>query len=314
MWESTSLFSFFGVKIYPFGCCLAAGALLCLLYLLSAEKKRLPVATLLYFAAWALPCGLLGARLGYCAVRAGKIAVDFGFGFLSRLDWGGFSLAGGFLGVLLAAWLTAKQAKLPMRDVLNAAAAALLLFLACERFAERLTTEGVGGFVEAEGLQGFPFAVQDEYGDHRFAVFFWEGLTALGLAAALHISRRAEDRDVFQQGMLLFGATQLFWESLRQDNFLRFGFVRVNQLFAIALVLAAVLLWLKRAGLKRGVNAAVAAGYLAGVGVLVAIEFGLDKSQLSNALLYAVMAIILVGMIVGGYALRLRAGAGRLTA
>ena len=32
-------------------------------------------------------------------------------------------------------------------------------------------------------------------------------------------------------GMLLFALTQVFWESMRRDGFLRFGFVRVNQMW-----------------------------------------------------------------------------------
>lgn len=300
MIEPTAWLTILGFKIYPFGCCLAAAMLLALL-LLFLTKSPLPRKALLSFAAWAVPCGLLGARLGYFVLRAGNLLVDFGVGFIWRLDWGGFSLAGGFVGLLFAAWLAAKSAKRRMGEVLNAAAPAMLLFVALERFAECLTTEGIGDYVENVLFQRFPFAVLDVYGDYRVAVFFWEGLTALLLAAALWLNlKRGRSQDTMLRGMLFFGATQIFWESLRRDNFLRFGFVRVNQLFAIALVLAAVGTLLVRGKQRRGVAVATLAGYSLGTLLLVAIEFGLDKSQIPNTILYAVMVVVLCAMMFGG--------------
>ena len=78
--------------------------------------------------------------------------------------------------------------------------------------------------------------------------------------------------------VLLYAATQILCESLRQDSVLRWGFVRVNQVVG-AVVIAGVLVlcfcltrnrsWRKLAG-SFGLM-------LMGMGVVMAMEFALEK-------------------------------------
>ena len=146
----------------------------------------------------------------------------------------------------------------------------------------------------------------DLYGDLRFPVFVWEGLTALVICAvAWRCLRRPQDAAL--TGMLLFALTQVFWESLRRDGFLRFGFVRVNQLWCAVMLAAVTALWLLRARPSRAVIAGSALGLAAGIGALVALEFAFDKSPVDNRILYAILAAVLAAMGVSLLALRRRA-------
>ena len=307
MREPTPLFSLLGLSCYPYGAALALGLLLAALTALAGFRRAFGAAEDgLRLSLLALPLGFAGARLGYCAVKAGFIAVDFGPSFLYRFGLGGYSIAGAFAGVLAAAALFGRATRRGCLSTLGAAMPALLLATALGRFAECLTTEGIGEYVDTPFWQFFPFAVPDVYGDLRIPVFVWEGLTALVLCAVTwRCLRRPQDAAL--TGMLLFALTQVFWESLRRDGFLRFGFVRVNQLWCAAMLAGVTAIWLWRARPSRAVAAWSALGLTTGVGALVALEFAFDKSPIDNRILYAVMAAVLAAMGAGLLALRRRA-------
>ena len=307
MSEPTPLFSLLGLSCYPYGAALALGLLLAALVALAGFRKAFgSVEDGLRFSLWALPFGFIGARLGYCAVKASFIAVDFGPSFLYRFGLGGYSMAGAFAGVLIAAALFGRLTRRGCLATLGAALPALLVAAALGRFAECLTTEGIGDYVDNPFWQFFPFAVPDIYGDMRFPVFVWEGVTALVICA---ITWRClcRPQDAALTGMLLFSLTQVFWESLRRDGFLRFGFVRVNQLWCAVMLVAITAVWLVQARPSRPAVLWSVLGLAAGIGALVALEFAFDKSPIDNRILYAAMAAVLAAMGAGLMALRHRA-------
>lgn len=314
MTDPTKWFTIFGADVYPYGVIAALSTGLgCLLLCWIWKKQAGKPLYGLRFALVAVPLSLLFSRAGYCAVRAGFIAVDFGADFIYRFDWGGYSLAGASIGLLAAAWAFSGVAKVKLADVLDRAFPAALLVLAGLRMAECFTMDGIGGFVDEPALQWFPLAVQDSYEEFVAPVFFWEAVAALVLCAALLIwmfRTRRRQGDTTLTGMLGLGLSQVLLESLRQDNFLRFGFVRVNQLWGIALALIAILVWLVRAKPSRTAAIVTAAGCVIGVALLILVEFGLDKSTLSNLLLYGVMSIVLLILAATGLALRNRSEKG----
>ena len=107
MREPTPLFTLLGIACYPYGAALALGLLLAALMAMASFRKAFGAAEDgLRFSLWALPLGFVGARLGYCAVKASFIAVDFGPAFLYHFGLGGYSMAGAFVGVLAAAALS----------------------------------------------------------------------------------------------------------------------------------------------------------------------------------------------------------------
>ena len=87
MREPTPLFTLLGIACYPYGAALALGLLLAALMAMAGFRKAFGAAEDgLRFSLWALPLGFVGARLGYCAVKASFIAVDFGPAFLYHLS------------------------------------------------------------------------------------------------------------------------------------------------------------------------------------------------------------------------------------
>ncbi len=311
--EPAAMATVLGRILYPYGACVAFSAALgCLLFTWLWKKQRKgKIADGLLFALLAVPCCLLMARAGYCAVRVDFLAVDYSPSFPLRLDWGGYSLVGACLGLLLAMGLFKLALGVPITDTADLAVPAALLALAGIRLAEVFTTEGIGSYVDNVALQWFPLAVQDTYGDWVMPIFFWEAVTALILCGGLLVYRRRARRgDAALTGMLLFGLMQILLESLRNDDFLRFGFVRVNQLLGLGLVLFAIAVWLSRARPTRTLTAGVCLAVVASTGLMVWVEFALDKSSLSNILLYAVLCAALFVLAALGLAMRNRGAKG----
>ena len=165
MREPTPLFTLLGIACYPYGAALALGLLLAALMAMASFRKAFGAAEDgLRFSLWALPLGFVGARLGYCAVKASFIAVDFGPAFLSHFGLGGYSMVGAFVGVLAASALFGRITRRGWLPTMGAAMPALLLAAALGRFAECLTTEGIGEYMDNPFWQFFPFAVPDLYG------------------------------------------------------------------------------------------------------------------------------------------------------
>jgi prolipoprotein diacylglyceryltransferase len=215
---------------------------------------------------------------------------------------GGFTLFGVLPGCLLAAFCCARRMRVRTADILDAAAPGAALALGIARFAEVFTLQGVGRPVELPALQWFPVAVQNSYGEWVTPVFFWEGVAALGIAwlaaRALRSPRRAplDAACVFLLGL---GITQVLLESLRTDDILRLGLVKVSQLAAMACVLAVAVRWAipaVRVGKSIRAVCAYGAGLLAGVGLCTYIEYALDKTAIPNTVLYLAMGLTLAIM------------------
>ncbi len=310
--EPAKFATILGLDIYLYGACIAvAAAFGCLLWLHLWNQKHHDAKQGINFAILAMISCVLFARIGFCAIRARFIAVDYVPGFIYQFQLGGYSLAGACVGLLLAAGLFRLKTGTSIAETMDSVVPAVLLTLAGARLAEYFTLEGIGSYIETEVLQWFPLAVWDTYGDAVFAVFIWEALAALLLCGGLlHWSKKAEHTrgDVALTGMLLFGLTQIVLESLRQDNYLRFGFVRVNQLLGIVLVLFAIVVWLVRLKPTRILRVSIYTGAVLCTALLVLVEFGLDKSRLSNILLYIVMVVDLAVLGTIGVTLRNRSG------
>ena len=296
-----------GINIYPYGIGIALSALLACLLLIKLWKREGKPLYGLRFALYAIPLCLLFSRAAYILIRLNFITVDFAGDFVYRMDFGGYALIGGIAGFWLAAWIFARVSKTPFVKIVDLATPAALLVLAGVRISEMFTTSGIGGYVDNEALQWFPLAVQNTYGEYIAPIFFWEALAALLLCIGLILWTRRAERptgDAALVAMLLFGGAQILLESLRADDLIRFGFVRVNQLFSVGLVLFAITVWAKRAKLKRIGWTSLLVGALVSVGLLALVEFGLDKSPIENWILYLVMTVVILAQVATGLLLR----------
>lgn len=203
-----------------------------------------------------------------------------------------YAMCGALLGVVLAGMLCARLTRQRTGRVLDALAPAGLLALAVVRLGEVFSDFGWGQMVLEPAWQRFPFAVQDMYGQWHLAVFMLEGVAALVLCVCVWRMRGGTEGDVFLTALLWLSMTQIFCESLRAET-IRWGFVRVQQ---VQCAVFGLLVLAGRALRRRGGWALPLAVYLAGVGVVVLMEYALDKLPMPQVFDYAVMAAALCAM------------------
>lgn len=299
------LFTFGPFSLTAYGLLLAVAAVAGLLWMnRSVHQIGLPSDTAVCFGLYAIPLGLIGGRALFVALRWSLLVDELGWTHIFRLWDGGFALFGVIPGCLVAAFLCARQLKCSTADVLDAAAPGAALALALARFAEFFTSQGIGLPIDLSTLQWLPLAIQDSYGEWVMPIFLWEGVAALviaWLAAKALANPHRQPMDAAAVWLSGSGVSQILLESLRTDDILRLGLVKVSQLLAMACVLAVAIRWAVlycRAGNPfRGV-AGRCVGLLVGVAICVGIEFALDKASIPNSVLYLIMALTLAGMVV----------------
>lgn len=276
---------------------LAAGAAVALTCILGRKSIGLNASLSLSLAV--MLGAVLGGRIVYCLTMMEFILYDLGgAGFMPQLWQGGFTLWGAVLGGAAGAWIYGKATGKKLCSLLNLLAPGAALVLMAARFAEALTSQGLGDYLENEALLLFPFGVESAYGDWQIPVFFYEGLAAavILLITLYAYQKKGRSAELF---VILLALSQIMLESLREDEFIRFGFVRFNQLGAAVLLGGALALRIIREVKAGGWSAwqkLRIALFAAGIGIVIGIEFALDKSTISNVLLYAVMALTLVMM------------------
>ena len=201
-----------------------------------------------------------------------------------------YAFGGGILGFLLALFLTSRLFRKPFAAVADAFSPVGLFAIAGLRMTETLSDFGWGDFVEAAWLQRYPFAIQNMYVEWCAAVFNLEALCALIILAALVIAGSRLNGRRLQTGLTWWCVTQIFCESLRVES-IQWGFVRVQQL-QCAILLAVLLLCTLRTGRrKKALSSWI--GLLSGAGLVVFLEYAIDKMPWPTFLNYVAMAVVL---------------------
>ena len=308
--EGQVMWSILGREMTPYAVSIWIAGILALGVFLW-QGRRLKTAALAWTAGLGIALGLLGAR-GYYVLARLDYFLEIGLDqfFVSAEEerfWGSASGAafwGAVGGVCLGALIAGMITKEKVSALLDALAPAAALGIAVSRFGENSIGEGIGPEVTVEGLQFFPLAVTNEWGEWKYAVFLLEALAALVIFLVLlsgRISRRGGDKA--RAFLILYSSSQILFEALRRDNFLRWLFVRVSQVTAAVVLLGlfifAVLRWTRRPEGKRMPLKhliAYAVGFLLLAGAVVALEFAVDKSPtLSVAMAYLLEACCAVG-------------------
>ncbi len=318
-----------GVSVYAYGLVIACAAAAALLLMLITGKK-LQKGTVSWFALLAVPLAFLGSRIGYCIVNIDWVK-EQGFGFVFQLTRGGYMFYGALLGVLAAGLLTGKVTKQKTGEILDAAAAPACLLLAAGRLAEAIVHMGYGHNIEEwfdpwmeksmiawedpSLLYRFPLGAQDYYGDWNFAIFLPETLTALVLLVILLRMKPGKAGGKAVLMMTGYAASQIIWESMRADEVLRWGFVRVNQVLSAVLLLALLILCFRQVPEAERKTSGLTAGLLllaGGALVVMAMEFALEQKigflmWMRMDVCYAVMACACVGLFFSVYPMWKRA-------
>ena len=287
-------FTILGLTVYPYGLAVALAGIAALLLARAEYKKRaVRPGALSWAAVLMIPLGFLGARLGYCLSNLDWVSQQEA-GFFFQFTSGGYHLYGAMAGAALALLLASRIARVPFARLSDGLAAPAALMIALCRLAEGLVGEGYGWnvrqwFMEDEGMslivledtgffERFPFAIPNMYGSWRWAVFVVEALIALGICAVLLRQKRRKAGGQTALLLILYAATQLLGESMRQDAVLRWGFVRVNQVLGAVVLAGTLALCAALAPGRNGKKIACGAGGLVASFCLVAaMEFALEK-------------------------------------
>ena len=268
----------------------------------NCKRKGLKENTSFVLSVLALPLGLVCARIFYVMCRL-NLYGEMGLQEALKMWNGGYALWGGILGIVLAILLCSRLTAQPMRQVTDAAVLPGALAIGLCRLAEYFNGEGIGMLVENEALQFFPLAVMNEWEEWYYAIFVAEALAAFVIFLVLLRKKRpaGEDTKVFAW---LFCTCSLLLESLRRDQFLRWLFVRVNQLTAVLVLTGfmvyALVKWLKnreKYQLKTGALVSCWVLYTVLAGVCIGLEFAVDKAAwLPVWACYLLMALAVTGM------------------
>ena len=272
------------------------------LFLLQVKRKTLPLSAALLSIPCALVFGALFSKLVYVLCFLDFSMIDeywFEDNFL-RLNASEFSVFGGALGVcfgILGACRLCRTKALPYLDLFAPCGAILLCGI---RFGEMyLNRLGVGDLLaENSPLARFPFAIQNEYGEWFASVFLLEALFALICAVVLFIIRLPNIQGIRLELTAFFLAVpQVFCESLRA-RCMKWGFVRIEQLFCGLLLLLLVTLCCRKARQKLSFMERYwpVAVMIASIGLIVFVEFALDKFNISDFMCYTLMILALCTM------------------
>jgi phosphatidylglycerol:prolipoprotein diacylglycerol transferase len=295
----TNTFSIQSIGLHPYVLCLAISILISLAVLLNhLRRAKTSRNTGIIYALAAILMGIAGAKIFYALARFEYLYGVYGVEGLFRFKIGEFAFTGAILGVLTAAWFTARLTRQKTQAVINEVAASGMLLIALARFSEYYTDFGVGPYVYESSLHFFPFAVTNAYDEWYFAVFMLEGFVALAVFILLSIRKFPRNISKGDTALLLFSLTQVLLESFRSET-LKWGFVRVQQLSSIVIaivILAKYSLWLIRNNypIKRLIMHTCI--YLVCVALCVCVEFALDKTEIPRYISYLVMLVSLCVM------------------
>lgn len=287
---------FLGVEVYAFGLYVALGMALGLTVLaLLIRREKWKAGCVPLIGVLTLGCGFLVSRLFY-GLMDDALGRPLPPWAMLRFNTGGYSMVGAMLGACMGAILAARLQKLSTPRLLDLLAPALLLFAACERLGEGYIDEfGVSRTLTDTLLEGSFLTVKSGFG-WRLTTYLLESFAALILALVLLRDLKPGRRkgDTFILFLVLYGACQILLESLRYDRHMTVkAFVKLEQVMAMLMLAAGVITLALRAWrTRRGLAIAALCSIAAATGLGVAIEFMIDRTQISHYVLYLCFLIV----------------------
>ncbi len=274
------VFSLGSLAFTPYGLFMSLGLLLAALTtIMVAWKRNVDMNRAFQVLIVSAPAALLGGHIVYCLAMLPVLQADYGgWTVLFRPDRGGYTLYGAVFAVMLALHVLARITRTRTRELWDLAAPGAMLALCAGRIGEAFTGQGLGAFVEEGWFRRFPFAVctynDGEWSEWYVSVYVFEALAAFCLfLLALHRQKKGQ---AWLYVLTWLSASQIFLEQLRQDDCIRFGFVRFTQLCAAALFLALIIQVLMKNREHWILRLSVFAVSVLG---LIFMEFCLEKPQ-----------------------------------
>ena len=301
LWEEAEKIFFLGVEVYAFGlyCALGAAAALIML-LLQCRREGLKQGTAALTGMLSLALGFVCSRLLYCLLdqSLGLEGVMPLSGML-LVTGGGYSMVGALLGGVLGALLAGKlsgQSSLYLADLM---VPCLMLFAACERLGEGYVLDfGISRPLLGDLLKGSFLAVEGDY-DWYLATYLLESFAALVLSVVLLRDAVQQHKDqragkTLLLFLILYGGVQTMLESLRYDRHMSISFVGLQHVMAMAMLGLTVLylaLRMRKINFRLSLAAIISVPVTLGLGL--ALEFAIDRNEISRYLLYGVYAVVL---------------------
>ena len=232
-------FTVFGKDIYWYGIIIAAGFLLAVLYMLwRAPVFGLTQDDVLDEVLWAVPIGVICARLYYCIFywelyAANPISVLY--------IWeGGLAIYGGVIGGALTILVVSRVKKIKAGTLLDVAAMAVLIGQIFGRWGNFMNREAHGAVTDCF----FKMGLVDASGavTYYHPTFLYESVWNLAGFIALHFltKKRRFDGQIMLSYLAWYGLGRVWIEGLRTDSLYLFGTgIRVSQLVAALCVVFA---------------------------------------------------------------------------
>ena len=227
-------FTVFGKDIYWYGIIIASGFLLAVLYMLHRAKDfGVTQDDVLDMILWAVPIGVVCARLYYC-IFYWELYEDDPISMLYIWE-GGLAIYGGIIGGVITLLVVAKVKKIPAPVLLDLAGMGVIIGQCIGRW---------GNFVNGEAHGGpttLPWGMTIDGQSMVHPTFLYESLWNLAGFVLLHFysKKRRFKGEIALLYAAWYGAGRAWIEGLRTDS-LYIGSVRVSQLLAIISCIAAV--------------------------------------------------------------------------
>ena len=273
------------------------------LYLRSVRWHELKPSALFYVPVLSAVLVPIFSRLFYFIARINFLLPTQGWAGLLDFRPQGMAYTGSIIGLWLSGYLSAKLSGENYNKLLDAVTPGALLVLLLSRLSEYYVTSGQGNYIEKDIFRFFPLAVGNEWGEWYYAVFMLEAFFALMILIDAVKNRERSHGYLWQKALLFLFCSQILCESLRSET-LRWGFVRVYQLFCAFGISFLYVKWSRRA-VKRGISMSrLWPAFVLLIIVLVSvggIEYGLDKwREVPHWLLYALMTLGLSSLAMTG--------------
>ena len=205
---------------------------------LIARKRKLAKDVALDLCILSVPCGLIGARLFACL--SGQVP----FKYFINLTFGGFNLYGALLLCFIACYIYTRIRKIGFCPVLDAAAPGLFLGIGIASWGDFFNRSNYGPLVNASGLKWFPMATYAGDLSVHYAVFFYEFLLCVAIAALAYFVFYKRGifgtGKVFAVSILLYSVGSFFLDWLRMEKIMA-GALAFDQWCEMAIAIASAL-------------------------------------------------------------------------
>jgi len=228
-------FEIFGIGIRWYGIFMATAICLGSIIVIKGSKRLgYEENDIIDLLLWAVPSGVIGARLYYVAFEWQQYQGDIMK--IINIRNGGMAIHGAIIGGVIAGYLFCKRRKIDFWKLLDLAAPAIILGQAIGRWGNYVNQEAHGGPTD------LPWGIMVD-GVKVHPTFLYESIwNVLVFGFLLFFSKKKKSNgEVFGMYMIGYSIGRFFIEGLRTDSLMFLG-LRMAQMISLALIVLGVVL------------------------------------------------------------------------